>query len=74
MSNFNPLEVNFDDTQTWDLICSGRTKGVFQLESNLGKSWAKRVQPKNIEELSALMGEKEDYKAEDEQAEENWEE
>ena len=26
------------------------------------------------EELSALMGEKEDYKAEDEQAEENWEE
>ena len=25
------------------------------------------------EELSALMGEKEDYKAEDEQAEENWE-
>ncbi|HAI40387.1 MAG TPA: DNA polymerase III subunit alpha, partial [Maribacter sp.] len=55
MSNFNPLEVNFDDTQTWDLICSGRTKGVFQLESNLGKSWAKRVQPKNIEELSALI-------------------
>ena len=26
------------------------------------------------EELSALMGEKEDYKAEDEQAEDNWEE
>mgnify|MGYP001198865541 CR=1 FL=1 len=26
------------------------------------------------EELSALMGEKEDYKAEDEQTEENWEE
>jgi len=25
------------------------------------------------EELSALMGEKEDYKADDEQAEENWE-
>ncbi len=26
------------------------------------------------EELSALMGEKEDYKADDEQSEENWEE
>ena len=26
------------------------------------------------EELSALMGEKEDYKADDEQTEENWEE
>jgi len=46
MSDFNPLDVSFDDTQTWDLICSGRTKGIFQLESNLGRSWAKRVQPK----------------------------
>jgi len=55
MSDFNPLDVSFDDTQTWDLICSGRTKGIFQLESNLGRSWAKRVQPKNIEELSALI-------------------
>ena len=55
MSDFNPLEINFDDAETWDLICSGRTKGVFQLESNLGRSWAKRVKPKNIEELSALI-------------------
>ena len=54
-STFNPLELKFDDEATWDLICIGRTKGVFQLESNLGKSWAKRVQPKNIEELSALI-------------------
>ena len=55
MSEFNPLEISFDDVATWDLICSGRTKGVFQLESNLGKSWAKRVKPRNIEELSALI-------------------
>ena len=54
-STFNPLELKFDDEATWDLICIGRTKGVFQLESNLGKSWAKRVRPKNIEELSALI-------------------
>ena len=55
MSEFNPLEITFDDDATWDLICSGRTKGVFQLESNLGRSWSKRVQPRDIEELSALI-------------------
>tara|TARA_R100001377_G_C3194757_1_gene112225 strand:+ start:483 stop:2075 length:1593 start_codon:yes stop_codon:yes gene_type:complete len=54
-STFNPLELKFDDEVTWELICVGRTKGVFQLESNLGRSWAKRVQPKNIEELAALI-------------------
>ena len=54
-STFEPLELGFEDEKAWDLICSGKTKGVFQLESNLGKSWAKRVQPKNIEELSALI-------------------
>tara|TARA_Y100000034_G_scaffold126095_1_gene176819 strand:- start:1278 stop:2831 length:1554 start_codon:yes stop_codon:yes gene_type:complete len=46
---------NYDCEQTWSLICDGRTKGVFQLESNLGKSWAKRAKPRNIEELAALI-------------------
>jgi DNA polymerase-3 subunit alpha len=46
---------NYDCEKTWDLICEGRTKGVFQLESNLGKSWAKRTKPRNIEELAALI-------------------
>ena len=55
MNTFEPLELGFEDEKAWNLICSGKTKGVFQLESNLGKSWAKRVQPKNIEELSALI-------------------
>ena len=46
---------NFNDDKTWDLICEGYTKGVFQLESQLGRSWAKRVRPRNIEELAALI-------------------
>lgn len=46
---------NFDDPQVWDLICSGKTKGVFQLESNLGRHWAKQLQPKSISELAALI-------------------
>lgn len=41
--------------KTWDLISSGRTKGIFQLESPLGKVWANRLKPENIEHLSALV-------------------
>tara|TARA_R100001163_G_scaffold65487_2_gene62842 strand:- start:4522 stop:6090 length:1569 start_codon:yes stop_codon:yes gene_type:complete len=50
MSNFS-----FQDQKTWDLFKEGKTKGVFQLESNLGRSWSKRVAPRDIEELSALI-------------------
>lgn len=46
---------NFEDQATWDLISSGRTKGVFQLESRLGSSWAKRSKPRSIEELADLV-------------------
>lgn len=46
---------DFEDQATWDLISSGKTKGVFQLESKLGSSWAKRVKPQNIEELADLI-------------------
>ena len=53
--SFDPISLEFDNESVWDLICAGKTKGVFQLESNLGKSWAKRVKPRNIEELAALV-------------------
>ena len=48
-------EMSLDDQRTWDLFKEGRTKGVFQLESNLGRSWSKKLAPNNIEELSALI-------------------
>ena len=48
-------KIDYRCEKTWELICQGRTKGVFQLESNLGQSWAKRVKPRNIEELAALV-------------------
>jgi DNA polymerase III alpha subunit len=47
--------MDYSDTKTWKLFADGKTKGIFQLESNLGKSWAKKLQPKNIEELCALI-------------------
>jgi DNA polymerase-3 subunit alpha len=48
-------ELNLDCSKTWDLISSGNTKGVFQLESRLGSSIAKKLKPRNIEHLSALI-------------------
>lgn len=47
--------MNYNDKKTWQLFAEGKTKGIFQLESNLGKSWAKKLAPTNIEELSALI-------------------
>ena len=47
--------MEYNDKKTWQLFEEGKTKGVFQLESNLGKSWSKKLAPNNIEELSALI-------------------
>ncbi len=49
------ISNDYDDKLTWQLFADGKTKGVFQLESNLGKSWSKKLSPHNIEELSALI-------------------
>lgn len=58
-----PIRIDFDPNMesipldcslTWDLIGSGNTKGVFQLESNFGQQYAKKLKPKNIEHLAAL--------------------
>jgi DNA polymerase-3 subunit alpha len=55
--DFQPTieNINLDCQRTWDLISNGNTKGVFQLESRLGKQTAKRLKPENIEQLSALI-------------------
>jgi DNA polymerase III alpha subunit len=44
-----------DCPATWQLLSRGDTKGVFQLEGHLGKTWAALVQPENMEHLSALV-------------------
>lgn len=40
---------------TWALLSAGRTTGVFQLESHLGKSYAEKLQPEMIEHIAALL-------------------
>ena len=47
--------IPMNDPEVWKLFEDGRTKGIFQLESNLGRSWSKKVKPKNMEELAALI-------------------
>lgn len=49
------MQASYNDKATWQLFAEGKTKGIFQLESNLGKAWAKKLAPSNIEELSALI-------------------
>ena len=47
--------INYTDDKTWSLFKDGLTKGIFQLESNLGRAWSKRLAPENLEELAALI-------------------
>ena len=54
---FNPNieDIPLNCSATWDLISSGNTKGVFQLESRLGQMLSKKLKPHNIEHLAALV-------------------
>lgn len=53
------LEIDFynislDCPHIWELAGSGRTRGVFQLKSNLGRGYSKKLKPTNIDHISAL--------------------
>lgn len=52
---FDINDIPLDCLATWQLISSGRTVGVFQLEKKLGQDWSAKIKPDNIEELSALV-------------------
>jgi len=41
--------------KVWELLQEGKTKGIFQLETNLGRAWARRILPDNVEDLAALI-------------------
>jgi 5-methylcytosine-specific restriction endonuclease McrA len=43
-----------DCPAVWSLLSRGLTKGIFQLESNLGKHWCKELKPESLEHLTAL--------------------
>lgn len=43
-----------DCPAVWELLSRGLTKGVFQLESSLGRHWSKKLKPEAAEHLCAL--------------------
>lgn len=46
--------IPFSCQATWELIASGRTRGIFQLESNLGRTYARKLEAETIDHLAAL--------------------
>lgn len=52
---FELEQIRYDDDRTWKLISSGSSRGCFQMESQLVQNWLKRIKPKNLWELSAVI-------------------
>jgi len=48
-------ELPLDDPKVFELLGNGYNQGIFQLESNLGKSWSKKCKPKSVEEIAELV-------------------
>jgi len=52
--DFKINEVPLDCPAVWQLLATGNTVGVFQLEKSLGQDWAKKTRSASVEELAAL--------------------
>jgi DNA polymerase-3 subunit alpha len=50
-----PAWRSLDDTATYDLMASGETLGVFQLEGSGMRDTLRRVRPNNIEDVIAII-------------------
>lgn len=46
--------IDLECKQVWDLLCTGKVKGCFQLDKT-AKSWLSKIRPQNILELAALI-------------------
>jgi len=45
----------YDDESVWDLICSGNTLGLFQIETGAGTRQTKLIQPRSLHELADVV-------------------
>ena len=52
--NFDLKAVSYKDTKVFDLISSGNTNGVFQVESEGMKDLCKRIVPNSLEDITAI--------------------
>jgi len=60
VQKFLGVEVNIDnipldDKKTYDLLCKGKTIGIFQLESGGMRDLLKKTEPRNFEDIIALL-------------------
>jgi DNA polymerase III alpha subunit len=47
--------INLDCPKTYQLFANSLVKGVFQFESHLGKTYAKKVKPENIQHIADAL-------------------
>lgn len=55
---FNKLDWNNipeDCPATFDLLGTGLTKGIFQLEGSLGRQWCQKVKPRSIKDVADVI-------------------
>ncbi len=53
VKNFSINNISYDDSAVFELIASGKTEGVFQLESAGMKAFMKELKPGNLEDVVA---------------------
>jgi DNA polymerase-3 subunit alpha len=53
--DFKLKEIRFDDAKVFNLLSSGKTKGLFQLESSGMIDLIKRLKPENFSDIVALV-------------------
>jgi DNA polymerase-3 subunit alpha len=53
--NVNLKDLPLDDPKTFELLCSGETMGVFQLESSGMREVLKQMKPNKFEDIIALV-------------------
>lgn len=53
--DYEDIEQNYSHCyRVWELLSKGQNKGLFQLESYLGKEWSYKVKPTSIEHISDI--------------------
>lgn len=47
--------IPLNDEDTWNILRSGKTVGIFQMESRLMQDWLSKIKPKNLWELAIVI-------------------
>ena len=53
--DFNLNNISYEDSKVFKLLSSGKTKGIFQLESGGMMDLIKRMKPENFSDITALV-------------------